>query len=141
MLQVCSKRPEAILMKLYHLDWEVARTKDVLFDLISPGRREDTEFAAGGEIFDMAKTAFEGDCYKLVAEIDADNLEYAWRYTQHLDEAWNEDPATGIKPTGEGPFRSSAVGDLIEKDGEFFYVHSFGFKALPSFGSTPAPKI
>jgi hypothetical protein len=117
-------------MKLYHLDWELAGSRDILFDLISPGHREPEDFSKGGRIFDLAKSALDNDCYRLVAVIGTDDLDYAWSNTQHLDTNWNEALAPGIEPVGRGPFRSSAVGDLIEVDGAFHFVHSIGFRDL-----------
>jgi hypothetical protein len=126
------KRSEDLHMRVYHLDWALTGSRNILFELISPSHRQPVDFAKGGRIFDLAKSALDNDCYRLVAVIQTNNLDYAWSNTQHFDTKWNEAPAPGIEPIGRGPFRSSAVGDLIEVDGgAFHFVHSIGFKVLP----------
>jgi hypothetical protein len=41
---------------------------------------------------------------------------------------WFEEDGNPIRPTGK--FRSLSVGDVINKDGVYFQVYSFGFKQM-----------
>jgi hypothetical protein len=129
-------------MKLYHLDWERGHQHEFHSNLTFPGRGGDGDvLAEGDDVFDSAKTAFDFGFYLEVAEIDSDSLEYAFRFTQNIDAAWNDAPAEGVKPVGKGPFRSTSVGDIVERDGVFSLVSSIGYKELKDFhpepGSTP----
>jgi len=63
----------------------------------------------------------------LVAEVKSDDLEDAYRLTNNIDSAWKR----GIDVTYLGPpdgCRSTSMGDILEHDGKFFVVDTFGFK-------------
>ncbi|TLX15942.1 hypothetical protein [Rhizobium sp. MHM7A] len=127
-------------MKLYHLDWARGYKHEFHSILTFPGRESGDVLVEGDDVFDSAKTAFDFGFYVEVAEIDSDSPEYAFRYTQNIDEAWSDPPAEGVKPIGEGPFRSTSVGDLVEQDGVFKLVSSIGFKELKDFKPEPGSK-
>lgn len=128
-------------MKLYHLDWERGHKHEFHSKLTFPGRGGGTVLSEGDEVFDSAKTAFEGGFYVEVAEVEGDSPEYAFRWTQNIDDAWSDTPAEGVMPIGKGPFRSTSVGDIVEQDGVFKLVSALGFKELKDFQSPPALKV
>lgn len=69
----------------------------------------------------------EGISYKLVGTVKTTNLETAFRLTNSVDSYW----CTGSEVTVVGDdHRSTSVGDLMEKDGEFFVVAMIGFNAV-----------
>lgn len=57
---------------------------------------------------------------KQVAEIDAENLEDAYKKSQNIDETWNP----------KNPCRSTSVGDVLEIPEGFYMVCNTGFKLL-----------
>lgn len=69
------------------------------------------------------------DQYKAVAKVDTDDLDHAWQQTNHIDHSWTDN--TDVETQGDGPFRSSMVGDVFEKDGVYYMVVAMGFEALP----------
>jgi hypothetical protein len=73
------------------------------------------------------------DC-TLVAEVDTDDLEEAWRLTNHIDEPWFAPGGGGGKVIthprdGEEPrHRSTSVGDLaVKSDGTVWYCDAVGW--------------
>lgn len=61
-----------------------------------------------------------------VARIETDDLEVAFKFTQHLDRPWWE--RQGIEVLADPPeIRSTSVGDVLVKDGDAYAVESFGF--------------
>lgn len=128
-------------MKLYHLDWERSHKTDFHTNLTFPVGSVAEVLVEGDKVFDSAKDAFNNGLYTEVAEIDGDDLEFVFRYTQNIDAAWSEPPMDGVKPIGEGPFRSTSVGDIVEQDGVFKLVCLMGYKDLLGFREEPVPKI
>ena len=63
--------------------------------------------------------------YIKVAEVETDDLEQAWKLTNHIESSWLENPC--IHPLCLTA-RSSSVGDLFEYEGNFFICASLGFK-------------
>jgi hypothetical protein len=89
---------------------------------------------AGGEKApDLAAVAFSEGAYKHVADVDLDDLEDAFRLTNHIHSVWNENTDAHVEPQ-PGPQRSTSVGDIIERDGEFFLVAPFGFETITQLG-------
>jgi len=70
------------------------------------------------------------DKYVVVAEVQGEKLEDAYRLTNSIETSWykNEDPIIDVKVT-EGT-RSTSIGDIIEKDGVMFMVDSYGYLNL-----------
>lgn len=62
--------------------------------------------------------------FELVAEVDTDNLDEAFRLTNHIDQSWyeNEDVKT-IKKS-----RSTSVGDVIVVSGSAYRCKSLGWE-------------
>ena len=74
-----------------------------------------------------------------VAEVDGD-LNDAFRLTQNVDYSWAMTPhekVRFIEPLGfdpnDGGIRSTSVGDVMEKDGEFYIVAFVGFSKIPDY--------
>jgi hypothetical protein len=133
-------------MKLYHLDWEATGThsKDLLVAIISPvgGYEPGQVMEQGNETFDAMKEAFSLGFYSCVAEIDTDDMNYAYRHTQHIDDSWAEHPAEGVRVVANELVRSTSVGDFLEDDGVYTAVARMGFSTLSWFdpsASNPAP--
>jgi hypothetical protein len=83
-------------------------------------------------------TGLPAQVYKLVAEVDSDDLEFAWRWTNNVDSSWSMEPQSHVavkaplhvldgKTCG---LRSSSVGDVFEKNGALFAVCNIGFTPL-----------
>jgi hypothetical protein len=128
-------------MKLFHLDWERSHKQDFNVNLTFPVGSAEKVLVEGDKVFDSAKAAFDSGFYTEVAEIDGDDLEFAFRYTQNIEESWSDPPMQGVKPIGQGPFRSTSVGDIVEQDGVFQLVCSMGYKELQDFHPAPTPKV
>jgi hypothetical protein len=63
--------------------------------------------------------------FQIVANIEAGNLDDAFRLTQNIDEPWSENEH--VIPIGKR-HRSTSVGDVIRKDDEYSIVMIVGFK-------------
>lgn len=63
--------------------------------------------------------------YKLVAEVDANDLDKVYAYTQNIDSSWTKHP---IISTNLPECRSTSVGDIISVDGQLHMIDMVGFK-------------
>jgi hypothetical protein len=76
--------------------------------------------------------ASRGLSFQAVAEVDGEDLEEAFRLTNHIDRSWTTNRE--VRTIGLGPFRSTSVGDLmqVECEGQFstHLVASIGFDDL-----------
>lgn len=80
------------------------------------------------------KKAFLNDKYFLVASIETNDFDEAYRLTNHIDTAWNDNDDNRMTVYGAGlPKRSTSVGDLMLTDDGMNMVDSFGFKKLQDF--------
>jgi len=70
----------------------------------------------------------------LVAEIDGD-LNDAYHLTQNIEESWAQNTDSKVKAKCD-ECRSTSVGDVMEKDGVFYVVASFGFDVLEGYSVT-----
>lgn len=70
-----------------------------------------------------------------VAEVAADDLEVAFRQTNHIDRAWTENPDVTVVTSSVAPaaqcHRSTMVGDVMAHDGTWHLVAPFGFMPVP----------
>lgn len=90
-----------------------------------------------------AAVMFEPERFRAVAEVETAELEEAFRLTNHLEVDWRENP--GVTPLVSSRCRSTSVGDVLERDGEFFAVASVGFRRIERAagagrGREPAPR-
>lgn len=76
--------------------------------------------------FDQPKE-ISTDLLTKVAEVDSNDLDTAFRDTNHIDKDWIENE--GVTSLVSRP-RSTSVGDVMEIDGKFFMVASCGFKEM-----------
>ena len=67
------------------------------------------------------------DCLEKVAEIASNDLDNAFELTNHIDHDWTENE--GVTPLVSKP-RSTSVGDVMEIEGKFLLVDSYGFKEI-----------
>jgi len=72
-----------------------------------------------------------GSCH-LISPIDGD-LEDAYRLTQNIEDAWTESGDPRVNPALTDEQRSTSVGDVMEVDGVFYVVSSFGFDVLENY--------
>jgi hypothetical protein len=61
-----------------------------------------------------------------VAEVDTNSLEDAFRLTNHIDEAWFNNPEVKVIKKS----RSTSIGDVMELDGKKYIVNDIGFKEV-----------
>src|SRR4051812_25250616 len=90
-----------------------------------------------GEV-NVVRYAFSTGMYQKVATVDSDDLEFAWRHTNNVDDSWSQDLNPGV--TVEAPLhevngkryglRSSMMGDVFFKDGEAYVVARCGFMRI-----------
>lgn len=73
--------------------------------------------------------AFVGGQYDLVAEVDTNSLDVAYERTNSIQGPWWDNEDVVAKFDGEG-CRSTSVGDVVEVNGKFFIVDSFGFQPM-----------
>ncbi|MBW4554188.1 MAG: hypothetical protein KME35_24260 [Aphanocapsa sp. GSE-SYN-MK-11-07L] len=59
-----------------------------------------------------------------VAEVDTDDLEMAFRLTNHTESSWILNPQVTPEP---GNHRSTSVGDVLGLEGKRYGVDAFGF--------------
>ena len=64
--------------------------------------------------------------YTHIANVDGD-MNDAFRLTNHIESSWTEND--GVEALKD-EVRSTSVGDIMEKDGEFFVVAPVGFTKL-----------
>jgi hypothetical protein len=94
---------------------------------------------------ERAKRAYANGHYEAVANIDSDDLERAYFWTNNIDSSWSRNPAPGVsvlrplhhKDGQTYGLRSSMVGDLFILNGKFFVVDSFGFASIDEDEGAP----
>jgi hypothetical protein len=66
----------------------------------------------------------------LVARVDTNELDDAYRLTNHIDSDWQENPGVeAVGDAGKGA-RSTSVGDVLEMNDGYWMVASFGFTPM-----------
>lgn len=95
----------------------------------------------GNKQLSAAQAAYTEGFYKLVATLDSDDLEDGFRLTNSIARPWQENeylaPGVNFKAHAYRA-RSTTVGDIIEKDGEYFLVASIGFNRLDMISKAAA---
>lgn len=116
---MANNRKTSMLIKVWHLDHQAARDKcpDIFIDAVIGFRGDGSQEAAVAQLFQQG-------LYAMVAVVPSTGFEEAWHLTNHVDSAWNENPA--LVPS-VGPQRSSSVGDLFESGGVWSLCQSVGF--------------
>ena len=86
----------------------------------------------------MERDLETGRAYKLVAKVETDDLDEAYRLTNHIDRSWQENPQVDCDLAAK--HRSTDTGDLMVVEGpataegsiplRFFVVASFGFEEV-----------
>lgn len=66
--------------------------------------------------------------YKLVARVDTDDLDVAYKNTNHIDISWTENE--GVAVLTKDRVRSTSVGDFVRHNNKTFIVARFGFLEL-----------
>lgn len=66
--------------------------------------------------------------YESVAIIPTDDLDEAYRLTNHIDDDWTKNP--DVTYVNVGPARSSSVGDILVRDGAYYLVEPWGFSIV-----------
>jgi hypothetical protein len=66
--------------------------------------------------------------YQKVAVVDTDNLEEAFRLTQHIEEDWTR--GSQVLWRWIGRTRSSSIGDVFVLEDQAWIILSFGFEML-----------
>jgi len=64
--------------------------------------------------------------YELVAEVDSDDVDDAFRLTNHIDVAWYENEGVTVHKQA----RSTSVGDIIENNDGIFRCMPVGWEKL-----------
>jgi hypothetical protein len=72
--------------------------------------------------FDMTEKTFPQD-YELVAEVESDELEVVYEFTNHIHQEWWKNE--GVKLVKES--RSTSVGDVVEINGKRFLCGMTGW--------------
>jgi hypothetical protein len=73
------------------------------------------------------KDAIAKGLYRQVCIVYTNDLEYAYSLTQNIADSWTngDEVFTGLEGC-----RSTMIGDLLEKNGDMFWVDRIGFKAI-----------
>lgn len=102
-------------MELWHLNYEKSAERGADRHLALTLSHD------GDAAAKAAAEAFRSSLYYKVALVDdAMPPRRVFSLTQHVDFDWSGSPAEGITPIGEGPFRSTSIGDvLVGEDGHF----------------------
>jgi len=121
---------------IYHIADDVeTETRLGITDPITAINTLDAESIARRQ---AATDLFIGGGYTKMATVAADDIELAYALTQNMETAWSmstDDKITLVEPvvTIDGKkyaHRSTAVGDIIEHNAEFFVVDEVGFTKL-----------
>lgn len=80
----------------------------------------------------LLKWLDEKDGYTYVADVDTDNLDTAYRLTNHISRCWLEHQEVDAKVEMA---RSSSVGDLFITPDGIYVVASFGFDKIREFNT------
>jgi hypothetical protein len=80
--------------------------------------------------FEWGKQFFPApEALKLVAEVDTDNLDEAYRLTNHIDDVWDKNEEVLVVQHS----RSTSCGDiLLDQNGCAWIVAAVGFERIPS---------
>ena len=123
-------------MEIYHLK---RLSKDELRKLNGPNggwdsdpkfsRYADITHGFGAKLLPQVAIALLKGEYELVAHIASEDLEDAFRYTNHIETAWHKHPAACVAPM-PGDHRSTSVGDVVVRKGRTYVVAPVGFKLL-----------
>ncbi len=68
--------------------------------------------------------------YKAVAEVDTDDLEYAYMQTNNINTNWCENTDVSVIDPQITEFRSTSVGDIMIRNEEMFVVANCGFDKI-----------
>lgn len=83
-----------------------------------------------------ARPAWNAGDYTHVADVDSDNLEFAYSNTNHIHQSWQDNERVEAVGDAKEGAKSSSVGDVLAVKRshywELFVVASFGFE---SFGT------
>lgn len=66
--------------------------------------------------------------FKLVAIVEAEQVEATYQLTNHIDRQWQDND--GVTYAAEGPQRSTSVGDVVESEAGFYVVAPVGFRQV-----------
>lgn len=119
-------------MKVFHLNiLDTKEARDRLNHPVTGGWSSAPEFERYADLTfgdkAQAGVAWRKGEYTYVADVEGDDLEEAFSKTQHLATEWQANE--GVTAT-EGSKRSTSVGDIVVKDGQLYFVASFGFEQL-----------
>jgi hypothetical protein len=79
--------------------------------------------------FEDEAPSFNEDNFKLIAEVDTDDLDEAYELTNTINQEWHLNG--GVKLIGAMGCRSTSIGDvLIANSGRCYRVESVGFKEI-----------
>lgn len=85
------------------------------------------DYARGEKLVELVKANTES--YEEVAVVFADNLEYAYRMTNSIDERWYESDDIDIVVAECAKYgcRSTSIGDFLKVNDDYYVVDSCGF--------------
>lgn len=76
------------------------------------------------------------DNFMLVAEVDSDDIDDAFRLTNHIDDDWWNNP--GVKKCCEEKVRSTSTGDVVlTSDGSVFACCTLGWAKVGNSADKP----
>ena len=124
-------------MELYHLKKLTREEIDRLNKVETGGwdseprftRYADITAGRGEKLLSQVAIALLKGEYELVAHVASEDLEDAFRYTNHIETAWHLHPAACVAPM-PGDHRSTSVGDIVVRRGRTYVVAPVGFKLL-----------
>ena len=76
---------------------------------------------------DVVMKAMTLNMYRKVAHVQTDNLDEAFRLTNHIEESWTENEEVGVYAE---KVRSTSVGDILINDEGVFIVAPCGFEKV-----------
>ena len=124
------------MIKVLHIDSKKAytlcnnslhRPSEADQRFVDLSREVSRPFMDAGQLGAIVRELLELGGYIAVAEVATDNLDAAYRDTNHIDCAWQQNEAvTALAQEA----RSSSVGDVFIHDGTAYVVASFGFERL-----------
>jgi len=103
------------MMKVYHIRESVLRDREVRVAVSFGGKYPE----------------FNLQNYEMVALVETDDIDRAYRLTNHIDQNWGENPGVWVRYGAKN--RSTSMGDVIaDMQNDAFYCDMVGWKKVGS---------
>lgn len=111
-------------MKVYHLTIQKnSMDNELIFNVATS-----IKLGKLDHVSDVLANKYPELSYKLVAEVNTDDMDFAFEMTNSIENYWGDNEDVEDFTTG---CRSTSVGDLMQNSlGQMYFVSNFGFKLI-----------